>query len=156
MFLASCLLLLVAVCAGLTGCSSIYHRTWAKLPPQPGDELKMRVEEAQGTERLANQAAEKLRAGLKTGVSVEITQTDFDRLEMLATELQRRVLAAHDVIAQTDTVARLATELERIERRYTSWLLYVEANRQADVSTKTAQLNGLLSDVDKGSASSTR
>ena len=138
------------------GCSSIYHRTWAKLPPQPGDELKMRVEEAQWIERLARQAAVKLRADLKSGVSVEIIQTDFDRLEMLALELQRRALAAHDVTAQTEAVARLATEFERLERKYTSWLLYVESNRQADASTQAAQLDGLLSSVDKGSASSTK
>ena len=156
MFLGAGLILLVAVCAGLTGCSCIYHRTWAKLPPQPGDELKMRVEEAQGAERLSKQAAVKLRADLKKGVSAEIIQTDFDRLEMLALELQRRVLAARDVTAQTDTVARLATELDRLECRYTSWLLFVEANRQADVSTQTEQLDSLVSDVDKGSASSSR
>ena len=87
---------------------------------------------------------------------MEIIQTDFDRLELLALELQRRVLAARDVIAQTEPVARLATELERLERRHTSWLHYVEANRHAVVATQVEQLDGVLLEMDEGSAGSNR
>ena len=110
----------------------------------------MRVQEAQGVERLARQAAAKLRADLKEGVSGEIIQTDFDRLAMLALELQRRVLAARDVTEHTETGARLATELERLERRHTSWLHYVEANRHADVATQVEQLEGVFLERDEG------
>ena len=120
------------------------------MPPQPGEELKVRVQEAQDVERLSRQAAATLRADLKKGESREIIQTDFDRLAMLALELQRRVLAARDVAAQTETGARLATELERLEHRHTAWLQFVEANRHADVATQVEQLEDVLLERDEG------
>jgi hypothetical protein len=156
LLLAACRLLLIAACTGLTGCTSIYHRALAKFPSQPCDELKMRVQEAQGGERLARQAGVKLRADLEQGMSGEIIQADFDRLEMLALELQRRVLAARDATAQTETAAPLAAEFERLQRRSASWLNYVQTSRHADVATQTEKLDGELLDIDEGSAGSNR
>ena len=144
----ACLLLLVAVCTGLAGCSSIYRRTWATFPPESGAELKIRVEEAQRVERLARQAGVKLRDNLKQGESREIIQADFDRIEMLALELQRRVMTARDVAPQTGPGASLAAELEDLQRRSESWLDYVRSSRHEAAAAQARQLEALMLEVD--------
>jgi len=154
--LAACHILLVAVCAGLTGCTSIYHRTWDKLPPEPAAELTMRVEEAQAVEHLVRQAAAKLRADLEQGASGETIQVDFDRLEMQSLELQRRVLAARDASTHAGNHADLGAEIVRLEQRSKSWLDFVQANRHAEVATQVERLEGMLVEVDGESAGAAR
>lgn len=149
-------LLMVAVCAGLTGCISIYHRTWDKLPPEPAAELKMRVEEAKAAEHLARQAAVELREDLGQGASGETIQVDFDRLEMQARELQRRVLTARDASTHTGADAALAAEIGRLERRSNSWLDYVQAYRHAEKAIQVERLKAVLVEVDGKSAGASR
>lgn len=140
------LLLLASLGIGGTGCNSIYQRTQATLPPGPTAELGMRVAEARRAESLAGQAGRKLFEHLNRGLSGEIIQADFDRLEVAAFELERRVLAARDAQARCSEPAELAGEIEQLKQRANSWQEYVQANRQADTTTQSRRLDALLRD----------
>lgn len=106
----------------------------------------MRVAEARRAESLAGQAGRKLFEHLNRGLSGEIIQADFDRLEVAAFELERRVLAARDAQARCSEPAELAGEIEQLKQRANSWQEYVQANRQADTTTQSRRLDALLRD----------
>jgi hypothetical protein len=149
-------LLVVALCTGLAACSSIYHRTWATFPPEPGAELRIRVEEAQRVERFTKQAGVKLRNDLEHEESGEIIQSDFDRLEMLALELLRRVMTARDVAPQTGTGASLVAELEQLQGRSTSWLDFVRSSRHEAADAQARRLEAVMLEVGRESINPTR
>ncbi len=153
---ALCQFLLIAICAGLTGCTSIYHRTWDKFPPEADDELAMRVSEARATARLGHEAVARLSADLDREVSPETIQVDFDRIEMLALELQRHLLSARDVMPQTTPGPSLIAEMDRLQQRSESWLRFVHACRHADAATQARQIRALLSAGDAKSAAPAR
>jgi hypothetical protein len=140
----ACLLLLASVGLGGSGCNSIYHRTRATLPPEPAAELGMRVADARRAESLAGQAGRKLQEHLNRGLSGEVIQADFDRLELAAFELERRGLAARDAQKRCGEPAALAGEIEQFHRRSNSWQDYVQANRHADLATQSRRLDALL------------
>jgi hypothetical protein len=150
--LAICRLLWIAICAGLTGCTSIYHRTWDKFPPEAHEELALRVSEARATERLGQEAVARLSRDLDHEVAAEMIQVDFDRIEMLALELQRRLLAAHDVLPQAAPDPSLVAEMDRLRRRSELWLSFVHVHRHADAATQARQIRTMLSEGDAKSA----
>lgn len=107
----------------------------------------MRIADAQGTERLATQAGIRLRADLKSGVDGELIQADFDRVEMFALELQRRVLAARDIPGQSGVDARLDAEIERLQMCSESWLTFGATAREESVATQLRRLEEVLAGV---------
>jgi hypothetical protein len=127
-----------------TGCNSIYHRTQKLLPPEPGAQLTVRLDEARRAENFAAQAGTKLRDDLARGVSGETAQADLDRLELAALDLQRRTAAARDVATSNKGNPELASEIERLHLRSKAWLDYVQAARNADPAAQVARLDDLL------------
>jgi hypothetical protein len=138
-----CLLLLIALGGG-SGCTSIYHRYRAELPTGPSAELKLRIAETRRANDIAGQAAGLLHNSLQGGLSGEVLQANFDRLESAAFELERRVLAARDSWKRCGEPADRVGEIEELHRRATSWLDYAQANRSANASTRALQLEVLL------------
>lgn len=99
------------------GCQSIYHRTHALLPPDPGEQLALRVEAARQAEKSADIANGKLDARLAQGLSREVIAPDVDRLEAAAHELERRVAAARDAAARCRPNPQLTAEIKRLDQR---------------------------------------
>jgi hypothetical protein len=141
---ASCLLFLVALAIAQTGCTSIYSRTRTQFPPQPSAELSLRVAEARGAESLAEQSAAKLLDSLQRQKPAIISETDFDRLEAAAFDLERRVWAARDAAEPCGNSSKLTAEIKELECRAGSWLDYVQTHRDADVTTQVKKLQALL------------
>jgi hypothetical protein len=137
-------LLLAALWLAASGCNSIYHRTQTVLPPEPGAQLRLRMDEARRAETLAAQTGTRLRDDLARGMSGERLQADFDRLELAAFELQRRAAAARDVAASSEAHPELAGEIERLHLRSKAWLDYVQAARQAEPAAQVRRLESLL------------
>jgi hypothetical protein len=138
------LLGLIAISTLGCGCSSIYHRTRAHIPPEPMAELSLRVAEARRAERLAQHAGVKLLENLRGGELPSITQSDFDRLEAATVELERRVLAADNALEQTGGPPDVAEEIDRLRRQWSVWWTYVEANRATDSASRLEQLDALV------------
>jgi hypothetical protein len=140
----SFLVLLVALSIGPISCTSIYHRARTELPPEPAAELSRRVAEAGQAESLARQAGARLLDSLQQGKLPAVTETDFDRLEAAAFELERRVWAARDVAQRCDKPVDGDGEIKRLSGQAHSWLEYVHANRTADPVTQLRQLHAVL------------
>lgn len=138
---------MAAVCIGQMGCNSIYHRAWTMLPAEPESQLKMRVEEAHRTVRLATEAGTKLLADLKSGVESDLIQADFDRVEMFALELQRRVLATRDIPGASGLDSRLGDEIERLQMCSETWLTFVATARREGVAAQLRRLEEVLAVV---------
>ena len=138
------LALMVAICIGQFSCTSIYHRTQRHLPPEPTAELRLRLAEAAEAENLAKQAAVKLFDNLQREKPGTMIDTDFDRLEAAAFDLERRASAARDAAERCGKSAEFAGEIERLKRQAQSWLEYVQANRAAHRDTQVQQLQALL------------
>ncbi len=116
----------------------------------------MRVSEARATARLGHEAVARLSADLDREVSPETIQVDFDRIEMLALELQRHLLSARDVMPQTRPAPSLVAEMDRLEQRSEEWLRFIHAHRHADAATQVGQIRALLSAGDAKSAAPAR
>jgi hypothetical protein len=137
-------LIVAALWLTATGCNSIYHRVQKELPPEPGAQLTVRVEEARRAEKVAAQAGSKLRADLARRLPGEAIQADMDRLEMVALDLQRRAAAARDVAASSKGNPELASEVERLDQRSKAWLDFVQVARKSDPAAQGARLDALL------------
>lgn len=138
-------LLLCLFCFGGAGCGSIYQRTRAQLPPEPWAQLKFRVEEAQRTEKLAEQALEKLRVQLNRGLSGAAIEAEVDRVELAAFELERQGASVRDAAARCEGQTQFASEIERLHRRASELLEYVRAVRRGGYSAAERQLDGNFS-----------
>jgi len=136
--------LLIFVLGFGAGCGSVYHRTRASLPPEPCAQLKYRVEEAQRAEKLAEQTITTLRERLNQGLSGAAIETDVDRAEAGAFELERQVASAHDAAAHCEGQVQLAGEIERLQRRASDLRESVQAVRRGDNSVTIHQLDDLL------------
>jgi hypothetical protein len=140
------LVLLFALSIGGTACTSIYHRTHTELPPEATAELRMRVEEAGQAEGSARQAGASLLESLQRGRPRTVTETDFDRLEAAAFDLERRVRAARDAAQRCGEPVGHGAEIERLSKQARAWLEYVQANRAADPAAQLRQLRAVLQD----------
>src|SRR2546426_9439253 len=127
-----------------TGCGSIYRQTRAKLPPEPCAQLHLRVTEAQRAENLAEQTITRLRDRLTHGVSGAALETAIDRVEAAAVELERQVASARGAAAHCEGQTQLGSEIERLHRRASKLLEYVQAVRRGGNSTNARQLDDLL------------
>jgi hypothetical protein len=137
-------LLLTTLWIAASGCTSVYHRTRATLPPEPGAQLAMRLDEARRAERFASQAGARLRDDLARGLSWEFVQADLDRLEMAAYELERRTQTVRETACFSEGHSEMAAELEHLNRRSTALLDYVNAVRKTDPSAHAERLDELL------------
>ena len=135
---------MLAVCLGQFSCTSIYHRTQKYLPPEPAAELKIRLAEVAEAEKRAKQAAAKLLDNLQREKPGTVIDTDFDRLEVAAFDLERRASAARDAAERCGKSADVGGEIERLKRQAQSWLQYVQGNRTANRETQVQQLQALL------------
>lgn len=132
--------LLLAFGIGAVGCSSIYHKTRNRLPPESSAELRLRIEETVRAERQTQQAAEKLARSLQRHEPLAILETDFDRLEAAAFDFERRALAARDVTEGCSEPSASAMEVDRLSREAESWLGFIATNRAADLTTQLREL----------------
>ena len=139
-------LCLMFFAGGLAGCKSIYEQTRSALPPEPDAELRLRMDEARRAENTVEQAGQKLQRDLKHALSNDVIQVDFDRLEAVAFELERRALAARESLARCVETTESAKQIESLQRRATAWLEYIQANRHADADTQSRRLASLLLD----------
>jgi hypothetical protein len=136
-----CLIALFAIGSWGSGCSSIYHRTRAQLPPEPTAELSLRVEEAKQAEHRVEQAVARLEDRLRR--SERDPATEFDRLAAAAYELERRVQAASVVAERHGAATGTEAELERLRRQALHWRTFVEGNRRVDRITQLQELEAL-------------
>jgi len=90
------ILLVFCLALGGVGCSSIYRRSRALLPPDPLAQLKVRVDEAHRAEQLAQKAGARLRDRPALGLDAEAVEIGVDRVEAAAFEFERRVASARD------------------------------------------------------------
>ena len=141
---AICHSLLAALWVAASGCTGLYNRTRATLPPEPGAQLTMRMDEARRAESVASQAGTRLRDDVARGLSAETLQADLDRLEMAAFELERRTQTARDVAIASEGHSEMASEIERLHLRSTALLDYVRAARKTDPAAQVARLDDLL------------
>jgi hypothetical protein len=139
------LVLLAALWLTTTGCTSIYHRTQKVLPPEPGAQLTLRLDEARRAESLTAQAGTRLRDDLARHLPGETIQADLDRLEMAALDLRRRTATARELAAVSQEHSEVAREIERLDLRSLAWLDCVKSAREAEPATRLAQLDSLLS-----------
>jgi hypothetical protein len=117
------LALMLVVVPGSLGCSSsAYHRAQQRLPPNPADQLAMRVEEARRAETTADAANAKLDARLAGGLSGTASSGDIARPAAAAHELNRRIAAARDAAARFNPRADLVAEIKRLDQRGRSLL----------------------------------
>jgi hypothetical protein len=136
----------VLLCLIQFGCNSVYHRTWDTLSPKPGDQLKLRLDEARKADARANQAGDRLLADLKLGSSIPVVQSDFDRLEAASRELERRVLIVRDEAGDNGEDTALTVEIERLGCHAQCWQDYVRENRREEAAVAAKQLDRLLQD----------
>jgi len=135
------------------GCTSIYRRAQAQCPPTQSEELALRLSEAQKAEQITKQAAEILRADLKGTNRASHCETDFDRLEVAAFDLDRRVLTARAMSERCSEPGAATAEIGRLGRQAQSWLEYVQKQRASDPAIRLAELEVLLLRPVKGSPS---
>ena len=131
---------------GGEGCSSIYHQSRALLPPEPLAQLELRVEEAHRAEKLAQQAAARLRDRPDQALDKdrEEIEIDLDRAEVAAFEFERRVASARDAAEHCKEPTRFAGELERLGRRSRNLMEYVQSVRRGGASVTAGQLDNYL------------
>jgi hypothetical protein len=149
-------LIMVVLWLAVTGCSSIYYRTQKALPPEPGAELSLRVDEARRAENLLTQAGHRLRDDLDRRAPGESIQTDLDRVQMAALDLQRRTQAARDAASSANGHPEQADAIERLHLRSVAWLEFVQAARKADPAAQVARLDELLHSLAVPAPSATR
>ena len=143
------LALLVALAIGLTGCTSIYHRTQSRLPTEPAAELALRLDEARKSRTLAEQAAAKLHDNLRRDRSGVTIEAGFDRLEAAGYELERRALAVSDTAERLGQSADASVEIAQLMGQAQTWLDFVRSSRTAEVPVQLRELESLL-DVVRG------
>ena len=143
-FGSSCNVLLVGFCLAGAGCTSIYTQTQPMLPADPCAQLKIRLAEARHAGDVVFGAGGKLRDHLKRNSSAETIQTDFDRLEMSAFDLQRRTNEARDVSRSCEQQPQFVNEIDRLDANASAWLNYVHTSRQAGASAQMQQLDDLF------------
>jgi hypothetical protein len=128
----------------VAGCSTIYRRTVEQLPPGPEAELNLRLAQATQAENLAEKAGAMLLDSLQHNRPAATIQTDFDRLEAAAIDLERRVLAAADSAGRCVDRANAASQIEALGDRARSWLGYVRANRTSDLVRQLERLQVMI------------
>ena len=138
------LILGVVIGIATTGCTSIYRRAKAHLPPDLTTELSLRMAEAARAERLTRQAGATLYDSLQKAPLPAHSQTDSDRLEAAAFDLERRVLAARDVAVKCGEPGRTDKELERLSAQALAWLECAKDQRTADPGARIRTLQSLL------------
>ena len=138
------LILLLLISLGVTGCTSMYHRTRKELPPDPAAELELRVAEATRAHKIAEQAGRKLLQNLQRQKSGTGVQFDFDRLEAAAYELERRVLAIENARARCESFTKFEADVNRLRQQTETWLQYVKNNRDAEPAAQFKHLRPLL------------
>ena len=143
------LALLVALAIGLTGCTSIYHRTQSRLPTEPAAELALRLDEARTSARLVEQAAVKLHDSLRRGRPGVTIEAGFDRLEAAGYELERRALAVSDTAERLGQSADASVEIAQLTGQAQTWLDFVKSSREAEAVDQLGKLESLL-DVVRG------
>jgi hypothetical protein len=141
---AICRLLWLALGISATGCTSIYHRTRTELPPEPTAELNLRVAEATQAEREVRAAGARLLQTLRRQKPRALAETEFDRLETAAFDLERRAWAARDAAERCGNPEAFAGEIERLRQQSDAWLGYIRANRSAAPATQLEQLEDRL------------
>jgi hypothetical protein len=147
------LVLFVALGLIATGCTSIYRRAQAQCPPTQSAELALRLSEAQKAEQITRQTAERLCGDLKRTDRASYCETDFDRLEVAAFDLDRRVLTARDMAERFGEPGAAAAEIGRLGRQAQSWLEFVQNQRTSDPTTRLKALEVLLLQPVRGSPS---
>jgi len=138
------ILLVFCLALGGVGCSSIYRRSRALLPPDPLAQLKVRVDEAHRAEQLAQKAGARLRDRPALGLDAEAVEIGVDRVEAAAFEFERRVASARDAAERCKERTQLAGELERLDRRSRDLMEYVQFLRRAGPSATAALLDNYL------------
>jgi hypothetical protein len=128
----------------MTGCTSIYRRAKAHLPPELTTELSLRMAEATRAEQLTRQAGATLYDTLQKAPLAGRIQTDSDRLEAAAFDLERKVLAARDVAVKCGAPGSTDQELERLRAQSLAWLECAKDQRTADPAARIGRLQSLL------------
>jgi hypothetical protein len=126
------------------GCTGLYHRTRAQLAPDPTTAASLRRNETAQAEKAVQQAAAKLRESLQHGQSAAVIQSDFDRLEATAFDLERRTLEAADAEKRSGNPGPPSGETERLIAEARSWLEYVRLNRSLDTAQQSQNLGALI------------
>ena len=139
------LALALALSLWTTGCTNLYHRTRAQLPPDPAAEADLRIAETAQAEAAVQRAGAILLDNLQADKSAAAIQTDFDRLEAAAFDFERRALTAADAVKRSGDPGRFAGEMERLGGKARSWLEYVRLNRTIDRSQQRQNLRPLIS-----------
>jgi len=125
------------------GCTGLYRKTQAQLPPDPEVEAGLRVAETLQAEKAVQRAGSELLADLQHDKSASIIEVGFDRLEAAAFDFERRALAAADAAKRSGDAAKFAVEIERLSGKARSWLEYVRLNRTLACSRQLENLRAL-------------
>jgi hypothetical protein len=110
------------------------------LGAEPAAQVANRVAEARHCEEVADEAVDRLGDSLHHGLSGDLLQAGFDRVEAAGWELERRALTARDVLAVCPEQRASAAEIDRLQLRARALVEYVQTHRQADTA---GQLQGL-------------
>ena len=100
--------------------------------------------EAARAERRTRQAGATLYDSLQKAPLPAHSQTDSDRLEAAAFDLDRRVLAARDVAVKCGEPGSKDKELERLSAQALAWLECAKDQRTADPAARIRTLQSLL------------
>ena len=139
-----CLLMVLVLGWGGTGCRSAYRQTRKTYPADPCARLGLRIGEAQQAEKQAGQAATRLRDQLAKGLGRQDLEPDVDRLEVATLEFRRRMATVHDAAATCDQDPRFTGEIKRLETRSTRMLETIKLIRTNGVNPSVAQLDNFL------------
>lgn len=134
---------LIVLCMAFCGCNSIYHQTWATMPPDAGARLELRLKEARAVERSARDAARELLALLQQSSEGDGIRVGFDRLEKESLELNRKVLAVRDELGAV-VETRENSEVEELSNQAKIWLRFAVENRSVDSQIAARRLEFLL------------
>lgn len=126
-----------------TGCSTIYHRSRALLPPEPAVAQQLRIDEAREAEREVHHAGKELRDRMLKPLRDPSLDPDFDRLKAAILTLERRLAAAGALLAEASS--EMAAEHKRLSSEYFEWREYVDDySRDGQPDLQRRQLEALL------------
>jgi len=138
---------MAAVWLAGAGCTSVYERAEQAVPPDPGNRLTLRVEEARRAEGLCTQSCARLHDDLARHAPADTVSADLDRLELAGFDLQRRTTAAREAAASSNATPETSHELDHLEARSKAVLDYVRLARKAEPAAQFARLEALLQAV---------
>jgi hypothetical protein len=116
------------------------------MPPGSCAQLALRVAESREADRQLGKALQSLTDRLNRGSSIPALSSDLDRLDMTASELNRRLLTVKDFEPACEERLKYAASLERMRERSARCVDIVRSAR-ADANLDAATLRKLLSEV---------